>query len=262
MSTTVVDLLRSATALQALTLHGPWGELVATEGKDVENRTRAPPPACVGGLLAIHQGAQYAPECFTWVREHVGVRKVPSRHQVRRGVVVAVTRLARVVTDSPSPWAMAGHQHWCLEGTVALPEPVACKGAQGLWPVPTEVLHQVREQLLNREGLARAAVALSPTEGPPTGMEKVAAEAWAATRSPTSYYARSSSRGQVVPCPKCGGLYMDYGEGGTPAHAPRLPVGTGPEWPECPHGAALYRDCMGDPCAPPCCQRAQTGGAP
>lgn len=255
MTPTVVDLLRSATALQAVTLKAPWGELVAT-GKDVENRTWSPPAARVGGLLAIHQGLSYDGSGAQGVRDVLKV-KVPGPREFKKGVLVAVAVLARVVNDSPSVWAVPGQVHWCLEGTVALEKPVTCKGALGMWAVPTAALHQVREQLLNRHAQAGAALALSPTEGPPSGMERAAAEAWAAARNPASYYATTGTRTQAAQCPKCKGMRLDYGPG---AHAPRLPFGAGLEWPTCKHGASMYRDCMGDPCAPPCCQGSR--GAP
>jgi hypothetical protein len=258
MSPAVVDLLRSATALQALTLQGPWGELVANAGKDVENRGWVPPKALVGKLLAIHQGLTYDVRGAQSVVDALGLR-VPGRKSFKAGAVVAVTRLVRVVTDSPSDWAVPGKHHWCLEGTVALPTPVPCTGAQGVWQLPPAVLHQVREQVLNRDAQARAAVALSPTEGPPAGIERVAAEAWAATRG-ASPHARVSNRGKMAQCRKCRGWYKDYGEGPIVAHAPTLPTGTGPDWPKCKHGAAMYKDCMGDPCPPGCCQRAAGGG--
>jgi hypothetical protein len=257
MSPTVVDLLRSATALQALTLQGPWGELVANFGKDVENRGWAPPKALVGKLLAIHQGLTYDVRGAQSVVDALRLR-VPGRKSFKAGAVVAVSRLVRVVTDSPSDWAVPGQHHWCLECTVALPTPVPSKGALGLWKLPEAVFHQVREQVLTRDAQARAAVALSPTEGPPAGIERVAAEAWAATRS-AGPHARVGRRGQLAQCQKCGGHYLDYGGPSTP-HAPTLPTGTGPDWPRCKHGAAMYKDCMGDPCPPGCCQRAAGGG--
>jgi len=36
---------------------------------------------------------------------------------------------------------------WQLANIIALPTPVPCKGAQGLWPLPPDVLGQVRRQI-------------------------------------------------------------------------------------------------------------------
>ena len=150
MSHSVQEQLRTLTSLHALTEQGPWGELIAS-GKDVENRTWPPPKGRVGGLLASHQGQAYDASGAQSVREVLGL-EVPSKDTFRRGVVVAVTRLAAVVRDSTSSWAAEGQYHWCLEGTVALPLPVPCKGAQGLWALPPQVFAQVRAQLLGGEG--------------------------------------------------------------------------------------------------------------
>ena len=72
------------------------------------------------------------------------------------GQIVAVCRLARVLDldalgpthpliAQHAPWA-SGPYCWEVDRVTELPEPVACKGAQGLWPLPPEVLARVRMQ--------------------------------------------------------------------------------------------------------------------
>lgn len=52
-----------------------------------------------------------------------------------------------------SPWFVGGDAYgWVLADVIALPEPVSCKGAQGLWPLPADVEAQVREQLARAGG--------------------------------------------------------------------------------------------------------------
>lgn len=42
--------------MKALTLLNPWAQAIAYWGKDVENRTWAPPASLVGERIAIHAG--------------------------------------------------------------------------------------------------------------------------------------------------------------------------------------------------------------
>ena len=61
--------------------------------------------------------------------------------------VVAVVRLAGVVTESEDPW-YAGRYGWLLADRQRLVEPVPCRGRQGLWTLPADVEAQVREQVI------------------------------------------------------------------------------------------------------------------
>lgn len=51
----------------------------------------------------------------------------------------------RAVFDSP--WRVPGMWSWVLTDVIALPEPVPCRGAQGLWTLPEDVEAAVREQM-------------------------------------------------------------------------------------------------------------------
>lgn len=66
--------------------------------------------------------------------------------------VVAVCRYGGFVTvtqdmtaDEPDPW-FEGPYGWRLDGLFVLPDPVPCKGAQGLWDLPHDVQGRVRIQ--------------------------------------------------------------------------------------------------------------------
>ncbi|MFL5344378.1 MAG: hypothetical protein ACJ8AT_06280 [Hyalangium sp.] len=155
MSPSVAELLRSATALHALTLQQPWATAVAELGKDVENRVWAPYQARVGQPLAIHAGLVYDQQSAEGIRQEFGL-KVPGRHACPRGAVVAVAMLAGASRDSASRWAVAGQWHWHLEGVVQLVRPVPCKGAQGLWHLPAEAFAEVRRQVLEGAGPSSA----------------------------------------------------------------------------------------------------------
>ena len=71
---------------------------------------------------------------------------VRGRKRVAYGAVVGVARLAGVEDEAPEDEAYwCGPWGWRLDEVRAI-EPVPCKGAQGLWTLPPEVLATVRER--------------------------------------------------------------------------------------------------------------------
>jgi hypothetical protein len=134
-------------SIRGLTLWRPWAWAVAHAGKDVENRTWAPPRALVGGLVAIHSGQRWDKDGAAWMQHSLALRlalRVPEDAADPSGVIIAVARLAGAVESSSSQW-FVGPFGWQLRDVVPIP-PVPCKGAQGLWPLPPEVLSLVRER--------------------------------------------------------------------------------------------------------------------
>jgi hypothetical protein len=150
--------LEEATSLQALTLWQPWAWAVVTPeaGKDVENRGWEPPQSAMGKALAIHAGATYSQEAAEDIRQGLGLA-VPAKPAIPMKAVVGVAVLEKVVRDSASAWAIPGHRHWVLSQALALPAPVPCNGAQGLWRVPEEVFLKVKEQVLGQQASAAPA---------------------------------------------------------------------------------------------------------
>lgn len=158
--------------MKALTLYPEWAFAVAHLGKRVENRTWCPPPGLlrVGDQLAIHGGAAFGGTSTrigvggkvpsAWldaVRDMVTMARragapMPERITMRRlieaaqGKIVAVARFGGTPTSVNDPW-FVGPVGWLLEDVQVLRQPVACKGAQGLWDLPPAVLAQVADQL-------------------------------------------------------------------------------------------------------------------
>lgn len=134
-----------------LTLHQPWAFAIAHAGKRVENRSWRPWCA-VGTYLAIHAGASLDREAVRTLAQQ-GIHVPPKFEQ---GAIVAVAQLAGVAhTDTQVPeeqldW-WCGPIGWLLDEVVAI-EPVPCKGAQGLWRLPDEVLGEVRRRFLANKG--------------------------------------------------------------------------------------------------------------
>lgn len=127
--------------LRAITLHRPWAYAIAHLGKDIENRTwdcwidKAYP------YLAIHAGNKWDSGAAKWI-ENQGLGVVPPEAENPKGIV-AIARFKGNTTASDSPW-FVGPVGWQLSDVVAIP-PIECKGQQGLWMVPDELLSRVNE---------------------------------------------------------------------------------------------------------------------
>lgn len=171
--------------MNALTLWNPWAWAMAHAGKPVENRTWEPPSRVLGQLLAIHAGKTLDHDAIFDIADEFGVAPenwdipsvAPDLEGVRRvgrlvpGAIVAVGVLAGFVRDNgagyihpagveaaqlseaeilrwarQTPWYQ-GPVGWVVVKRIALPTPVPCKGAQGLWTLPPEVEAQVRAQI-------------------------------------------------------------------------------------------------------------------
>lgn len=149
-------------SLRALTLWRPWSWAVCHAGKRIENRPWAPPRSIVGQYLALHAGKMYDKACVVLMRE-MGLADPPLPERCPQGIV-AVCKVMRsysacteteeqlehlrdVVTAAhpgQRQWIF-GPYCWVLEEVTPI-EPVPCKGAQGLWSVPEDVLETVRQR--------------------------------------------------------------------------------------------------------------------
>lgn len=121
--------------MKALTICQPWAWAIAAGHKHVENRTW---PTSYRGPLAIHAGKSAAWEVSgRFVIERIGVA-VPA--QLAKGVILGVCDLVDVVRYDrcrelhSDPWA-DGPWCWRLENFQPLDEPLAYRGAQGLFEV-------------------------------------------------------------------------------------------------------------------------------
>lgn len=129
--------------IRGLTLNRPWTWAITALDKRVENRSWRPPPYIVGRYIAIHAGKAWDEDGASWIEAMFGV-VVPGRDELPSGVIVAVTRVLGLSLDGNDPW-LEGPYGWQLADVVVLPTPVPCRGAQGLWVLPDDVLALVRE---------------------------------------------------------------------------------------------------------------------
>jgi hypothetical protein len=133
--------------MNALTIGQPYAHLIATGQKPIENRTWFTNHR---GLLAIHAG-----KSRDWLDS--------GEDDVSMMAFGAIVAVARIVACLPKPdrvipswgrWThLIDHEHangpwcWVLENVRRLNTPIACRGAQGLWTVPTDVEQQVTDAL-------------------------------------------------------------------------------------------------------------------
>lgn len=150
--------------MKALSLTQPWASLVAIGAKRVETRSWS---TTHRGTLAIHAAKGFP----GWAKDACldntfaaslmagGITLVS---QLPLGAIVAVVDVLNVApTDhlNAELWApfgspehrfgdySPGRYAWLLGNVRRLATPVPCKGALGLWDVPSDALAAVREQL-------------------------------------------------------------------------------------------------------------------
>jgi hypothetical protein len=154
--------------MKALTVQQPWAWAIVHGGKDVENRTQA---WTYRGPLAIHAGQRLSErgrESPLVVRAVGDAMRRDQAAHFEYGSIIGVVDLVQVhaawaCVDAEgsmcSPWAefeYAEHAtnrkrrdiaHLVLENPQPLEVPVPCRGALGLWTVPSGVDDQVQLQL-------------------------------------------------------------------------------------------------------------------
>lgn len=137
--------------MKAITLIRPWDQAVvrADIGKDIENRTWKPWRSLIGQRIAIHAGRKFDRQGQRFIQQASGI--FLPEDDCPSGVIVGTAVLAEVVEFSGSKWFF-GPLGWRLRSVVQLPEPVPCKGAQGLWDVPDDA------RVLVERGMAQVGV--------------------------------------------------------------------------------------------------------
>lgn len=153
--------------MKGLTIHQPYATLIAAGVKHIETRSWA---TDYRGLVLIHAGKRWdeevSGECATaqaFVEEDVGI---PGSLEVlwpvlcdwkrTLGAGLAIANLVdcRAMEEAPNAieesWGGFGPGRfgWVFEEIRPLAMPVPCRGAQGLWDVPEDVLGQVEDAAL------------------------------------------------------------------------------------------------------------------
>lgn len=156
--------------MKAITLKHPWPWAVCVLNKRIENRTWEPWPKQlkIGDWLAIHGGKwptsqneiggieDEANDLANDFKDRDFARNLHLADVKACSGIVAVCKFGGVVTESDDPW-FEGPFGWLLNDLVVLRKPVPCKGAQGLWDLPEDVLEAVRSEWTDAMAMAAEA---------------------------------------------------------------------------------------------------------
>lgn len=146
-------------SIKALTLFQPWASLIAYGAprtcsserlyKTIETRNWRGRIARISGELAIHAGKTFDDMGAWAVEEYFGIDLdgVP----MPKGAIVAVATVRGVAPLLPGHCRDAlfpgspehGRFGIFLRNVRALPDPIHCRGAQGFWTLPPEVVDAV-----------------------------------------------------------------------------------------------------------------------
>ncbi len=145
--------------MKALSFTQPWGTLVVIGAKRVETRSWSTDYA---GLIAIHASKKFPGDAkdtacrsrlFSDPLVEAGYRSV---HDLPTGAIIGTARIMGCrLTQDVAPQLdfpelafgdyMPGRFAWFLSDAVRFASPIPCKGALGLWRVPTEIAAAVAD---------------------------------------------------------------------------------------------------------------------
>lgn len=137
----------TARGIPALTLINPWAHAITDHGKTVENRSWAAPHHVE--KMWLHAGRSW---------DDAGTARLSAlgcQHEAVSSAIVALVYLNGVCVAEPKmgggcdcgEWAADGQYHWSLEIVRVLPEPVRCRGYQGLWHPEPHLVELLDQQL-------------------------------------------------------------------------------------------------------------------
>lgn len=161
-------------SILALTLWPEWAWAITHLGKDAENRSerfaRQIARRVGSGWLAIHAGAKAGDRLHHVANEYDAIGEVDAFDDMRRGgilwrfggssgvdvhdselprgAIVALAKIGEVLPPgAKAPWKVDDSAALNLSRVVVLPEPIPCKGAQGLWTPAPDVQERLRAAL-------------------------------------------------------------------------------------------------------------------
>lgn len=125
--------------MKALSIRQPWAWAIFHADKDVENRDWS---TRLRGRIAIHAAkgcSEYEYADAVDVMQHIDPRiVVPPLSELPRGAIIGTVEIVDCVSRSGSPWFF-GDYGFIMRNPIALPEPIECKGALGVWNVPEDI---------------------------------------------------------------------------------------------------------------------------
>jgi hypothetical protein len=147
--------------MKFLTLHRPWPWSIFHAGlgrKLIENRTWKPPKHMVGTghPLIVHAGLTWDCEGEAAIKRVLGLSRLPDE-AMQKGLIgkTLISGVASRIEEVPEEQRVwwSGPYAWLLveRATVAFPEAIAFKGAQGLRELPVDYSNGISDILLSME---------------------------------------------------------------------------------------------------------------
>lgn len=141
-----------------LTIKQPWAAAIVHGPKRYENRSwYAPRTFQPGNYIALHAGKTVDKDPMTdyFIYDRMGI----DIHQDLVDVLGAIVGVAKfegsfAAEEVDDPWA-SGPVCWKFSEVVAI-DPVPCRGQQGLWSLPSDILSVVRAAWRDAQFLAEA----------------------------------------------------------------------------------------------------------
>lgn len=116
--------------MKAITIKQPWANEILYCGKDIENRSIKWKHR---GLIALHSGAQVAPDSYT---------PEGYKNHVVLGAIIGIVDIIDCFEEHDSPY-FDGPFGYVLANPRPLLKPIAYKGQQGLWNVSPETEKEI-----------------------------------------------------------------------------------------------------------------------
>lgn len=147
--------------MKALSLWQPYAAFITAGLKRVETRSWSPPVDAIGTTILIHAARRQVNGADRELMHRVGfdgslyygcvvVRaRIAWAEQVRPAGLVSDRMLAHKAMLDPDlgDWS-AGRWLWALDEVTPVWPPVPCRGRQGLWTVPPEMLEAMWKAML------------------------------------------------------------------------------------------------------------------
>lgn len=149
--------------MRALSLWRPWPWAFFHAGKRIENRSWRPPASILGEWVAMHasltfdHGAAKRMRDGAFGNDAAIVPFIPRNHAT--GIVGAFRVSGAFMLDQVGAYAAQeihdaarsrfafGPWCWLTPDVIELPEPIPCKGKQGLWTVPAGIEARLRARI-------------------------------------------------------------------------------------------------------------------
>lgn len=120
----------------ALSIQQPWADLIVSGVKDVENRSRW---SRFRGYILVHAPQTVQHDSVAALKKALGL-KGDEAYQPVKGAIIGVVEVAGALPSHKSKWYSPGSVALVLRNARRFDEPIAYRGARGVFHVPMTAL--------------------------------------------------------------------------------------------------------------------------